>query len=564
LLVTVLLVTVVIGILVVGTSTTSLIDRQVASRQRGGTEAHYLAQAGLDRLKTALFLALSDLHGANGEFCGPPPDMVIDFGDFVLEPGETSAPQVAFGGAGYFQLQFDRRFGYYVLTSVGWLGAPEDRVAQGTVQLVATAGVLPFGPYHNAIFTENLTAGAAAGVAGTIAAYGSVHVVNGDVDLSEDNIAITYVGTSGVYNNYNGRADGEASNAVEQATKALGESRAYPYDLCSRLKVEKGDVRVGSGAVGIGAAGDEYDGDEWVDAWWNPDAGEGGDWQVQSIEGIYLGDGTVLERGQPQIYSRSGVLDAQGYGELHLPFPRLPDGYPAVPDPLPVVGPLVELRETNCELIVDGVLVIPPVEPVVGETSNQVVCPSGGGESFLMWDEDEKLLTISGTIAVPEDDLSIQPRTAGDDSVNELYFSGLGQFRVGTKENGSGSGTIEIGMEILPDNPGANYCFQGPPGSEQPCDESHGLGFETAGDIDFTGVTGAGATVSGVFYAEGRIDLPQQISIVGSVVGGNVHVQQVPRVLWHPDVALFAEFTGQFGSDIEYEGQWDEVSTEIR
>jgi hypothetical protein len=87
-------------------------------------------------------------------------------------------------------LRFDRRQGFfYVLTSVGWLGTEDDRVAQATVQLVATAGVAPFGPWDNAIFTKEFTT-ATAGQTGRIAAYGSVHVVNGEVDLDDDGIAV--------------------------------------------------------------------------------------------------------------------------------------------------------------------------------------------------------------------------------------------------------------------------------------------------------------------------------------------------------------------------------------
>jgi hypothetical protein len=569
LLVTVLLVTVVLGILIIGTSTTSLIDRQVASRQRGGTEAHYLAQAGLDRLKTALFLALSDYQGQDAVFCGPPEDLEIDLGSgFVLASGDTSEPIADFSATGFYQLHFDRRQGFFILTSVGWLGSEDDRVAQATVQLVATAGVEPFGPYDNAIFTKQLTTGAAAGQTGTIAAYGSVHVVNGEVDLTEDGIAVTYTGTSGIYNNYNGRAEGEASNVVPHATKTLGLDRAYPFDLCSRLKVQQGDVRVGSNAAGIGAAGDTYDEDgEWEAPWNNPDAGP----QIQSIEGVYLGAGNVVYQGQQrQIYSRSGVLDAERYGELHLDFPELPLGFPSEDD-----GPSqVVLDSSNCALIdEDGVLAIPPREPL---DVDAISCPADtSGDNFLTWDESRKVLVISGTIALPDTVLSIQPRleeegvVGAEDVVTELVFEGLGQFRVGTKvSEDDGEGRIEVGMEVLPEDPDKNYCVvrpgEGEEGDPVLCGDAHGLVFVTAGDIDFAGVTGAEATVSGLFYAEGSINLPHQVAVVGSIVGGNVHVQQVPRVLWHPDIVVLAEAMGMPGWELEFPGQWAEVSTEIR
>jgi type II secretory pathway pseudopilin PulG len=560
LLVTVLLVTVVIGILVIGASTTSLIDRQVASRQRGGTEAYYMAQAGLDRLKTTLFLALSDLEASGEQFCGPP-DFDLDIGGgVVLSPALFSEPIPDFGGSGFYQLRFDRTQNFYVITSVGWLGTTEDRVAQATMQLVATAGVAPFGAWDNAIFTEELTAATPSGQAGRIAAYGSVHVVNGEVVLDDD-VAVAYTGTAGIFNNYNGKLNGVQTNVVQQATRALGTSRAHPYDLCSRLKVEQGNVHVGSGAGGIGAEGDEYDGDEWIGPCTSYAECQG---QIQSIEGVYLGQGELTR--QPQgtpIYSRSGVVnhadEEGGYRSLHLPFPVLPDGFPFEEG-----GPnQAVLDDSNCDLVVDDgnggtVLLLPPAEPPdPGDVP--VVC--GDGVNALVWDEVARQVTVTGSIAIPEATLSIQPR--GD--INELSFDGVGQFRIGEKSEAGSTGRIEIGMSVVPVNGENNYRIDD---DGQPVTGSSGLAMITSGDLVID-VEGEDGTVAALFYAEGSADLRKQVAIVGSVVGGNVHVQQVPRVLWHEDIVAMAEFMCLVGSVCDlggpgYQGQWAEVSTEIR
>ena len=563
LLVTVLLVVVVLGILVVGTSTTSLIDRQVASRQRAGTEAHYLAHVGLDRVRTALFLALSELEEDRGDYCGPPADLGVDLGGgLIIVPGVLSAPIADLGGAGYYQVQFSRTGGFYVVTSVGWLGTEENRGAQATVQLVATAGIEPFGAWDNAIFTEELSTRAGRNqTTGTIAAYGSVHIVRveGDeLDLDPDAILVEYSGSSGVFNNYNGH--GTQSYAVDQAVKALSVDRAYPYDLCSRLKVEDGSVRVATAAAGIGAPGDEYDADgEWIAAWTNPEIGSE---QVQSIEGVYLGTGNLVyqSQGQTEVYARSGVVEGEGYLDLHMGFPELEVGFPDGDD-------VIVLTNTNCALIGDdGVMRVPPESP------GAVACPRRDDGTYgdaLVWDEERKVLAIQGSIAVPDADLSIMPR-AGGEAVSELYFDGLGKFLVGTKSATSRTGMIEIGMEVLPFSPGQNYLnVEGATLEPALHEDAHGLAFVTAGDIDLRGVTGAGSTVSGLFYAEGKIDLPQQVSIVGAVVGRNVNVQQVPRVLWHPDVVAMAEYFALPGSVADigghaFSGQWDEVSIEIR
>jgi hypothetical protein len=73
-------------------------------------------------------------------------------------------------------------------------------------------------------------------------------------------------------------------------------------------------------------------------------------------------------------------------------------------------------------------------------------------------------------------------------------------------------------------------------------------------------VEGENGTVAALFYAEGSADLRKQVAIVGSVVGGNVHVQQVPRVLWHEDIVAMAEFMCLVGSVAIWVGPATRVS----
>ncbi len=551
LLVTVLFVMVVVAILALGTSFTALIDRQVAARQRVGTEAHYLAQAGMDRLKTALFLELSDQARSELFVCGFPPFDVDLGGGVVLREGDTSAP-LPFEPVsnGWYVLSFERSGGYYVLTSVGYLAPTRDaeqRSAQATMQLVAAAGERPSRVWDNAIFTQALSSGSGS-LTGTIAAYGSVHVVNGDVELVDEEDGLAASGSSGIYNNYAGRST--STNVVSQARSALGLARTdeqpNPRDLCSRLKIARGDVRVRSNAVGIGAEGDTYleDG-KWVEP--SPLA------QVQSIKGVYLGSGDVLDQqGNPlstatqrEIFSRTGV---SGYEGFDLGFPALEVDFP---------HSLGMLDALECGLIdpISNEMRLPPV--AVGSVAP---CFSRDGKSSIEWDEEGKVLRLDGVVSLPPGvNVSLQGRT-GSSKIDVLEYEGIGAIMVGTKiseDVASNTGRVDVEMEILPKDPTTNYRIGG-----------SALSFVTAGDI-YVDVPGGGGTVSALLYADRRIDIQKQPTIVGSVVGRSVNVHNVPKVAFHPDVIDIAEFLclpgtvcdiGDFGN----RAPWSEVSVETR
>jgi hypothetical protein len=548
LLVTVLFVMVVVAILALGTSFTALIDRQVAARQRVGTEAHYLAQAGMDRLKTALFLELSNQARSDIDICGFPPFEIDLGGGVTLRQGETSAP-LPFEPVsnGWYVLSFERSGGYFVLNSVGYLAPSRDaeqRSAQATMQLVAAAGERPSRVWDNAIFARALTSGSGS-LTGTIAAYGSVHIVNGDFELVEDEALITS-GSSGIFNNYGGRSN--STNVVTQARNALGMARTdqqpNPRDLCSRLKIARGDVLVRTNAVGIGAEGDTYleDG-TWIEP--SPLA------QVQSIKGVYLGSGDVVDQqGNPlstatqrDIFSRTGV---SGYEGFDLSFPALEIGFPHA---------LGELDADQCGLIIGNELRLPPV--AVGSVGP---CLSRDGESSIEWDETNQVLKLNGVVSLPAGvNVRLEGRT-GNSKIDVLEYEGIGAIMVGTKTStdvASNTGRVDIDVEILPRFADSNYRLGG-----------DALSLVTAGDI-YVDVPGGGGTVSALLYADRRIEIDKQPTIVGSVVGRSVNVHNVPKVAFHPDMVDIAELlclpgtvcdVGDFGN----RAPWSEVSVEVR
>src|SRR5690606_16876125 len=119
---------------------------------------------------------------------------------------------------------------------------------QTTLQLVATAGGGPVGGWDNAILAAGSRAGAKA-INGTVSVYGSVHLVKGDLDLTETSLDLG--GNAGIYNNYYG--SDSASNASSVMEAITGDANV---DLCTRLKVKSGSVYLwGSSILGDDAAG---------------------------------------------------------------------------------------------------------------------------------------------------------------------------------------------------------------------------------------------------------------------------------------------------------------------
>ena len=72
-----------------------------------------------------------------------------------------------------------------------------------------------------------------------------------------------------------------------------------------------------------------------------------------------------------------------------------------------------------------------------------------------------------------------------------------------------------------------------------------------------------------MMFADRRIDIQKQPTIVGAVVGRTVNVHNVPKVAFHPDLTDVAEYLCLPGSvcdlgDFGNKGPWSEVSIEVR
>lgn len=512
-LVTVLMISVVLVLLIFTTSLTSLTDRLAAAEHRGGTEAYYVAQAGLDRLKTGAFLTLADAYAsADPGQCQVGNSITIDIGQGVtLAPGES----VTLGyGDGNHTLSYAFDDGRFLLTSVGAVGRSES-----TIQVVATAGLGPAGVWENAVYTQALDGGSRGKLAGRVAAYGSVHIVSGDALIGDD--ALESSGASGVFNNYYGRSSGSQTSAIAEAAKALGATRVDQVDdLCAQLKIESGDV-VLSGNAGIGEAPVSDETDPLV----NP------------IEGIYLGnDGVVREKNSATaldeeseleanaVYARSGVSNYDAFSGLT--FPPLDEVFPNE-----LTATEHAFIDGDCGLASGGSIVLPPADPTI-----TVTCGDTVNGNTLTWDGSNQRLVIDGTVTLTDVGFVLQ---------SDIAYSGMGTVRVAATD--SSAVAVSIGGEILPAQP-SDYVSSG--------STAAGLGIVTNGSIAVGGSPGTSPTIAAMLYAEGSIYMNQTYTVVGSLVGGTVVTEQVPRVAFHPGVAAMAETLCLPGSRCDLGGEF--------
>ena len=515
LLVTVLFITLIVALVALGTSFTSLIDRQTASSQRGATEAFYVAQAGADLFKTALFQELVDGftgEGVEANVCEPPGQDQIIVGGRIIEAGAISDPFVY--APGNFTLQYEVDPPFYILTSVGTVGT-----ARSTVQVVSTAGIGPEGVWDNAIFAATFRSSTGSGLqGGNAAVYGSMHIVEGQVELDGDFIDIDtgFIGAAGVFNNYKGLST--PTNVMSAATAALGSTRvAAALDLCARVKIHKGELSI-QGNASLGAPAD------------------GNDDYVEAIEGVYLDTVSNFgSGGSANVHLRSGVNNYEG---LDLPFPVVKEGVRTAYDHA-VLSPDLD----DCSAFFDGSgdLLLPPR----GSNNNRVYqgadVTCGDGGNYLSWTstgDTTGTLTLSGNVLVDSGDVKL-----GSNQL-DLVYQGLGTIIVDAPPVGSTTApTLEVNGNVTSGSSGAFL-------------ETSALGIISNGPVELN----RNGRLDALVYSADRIDVNQQVTIVGALVGRSVVTAQVPKVLWHPDVGNAAVALDMPGSGSGNEGFLNDIS----
>ncbi len=521
-LVTVLLVSLVLAIFVFGTSVTAMLDRQIATSERTSTHAYYVAKAGVARLETALFQSLQDAYSSGlGGVCGIAIPETLDIGgtDPVVRGG--SSVSVEFGDHAH-ALSYDiSEDGLIYLRSTGVVGP-----ATQTVQVVADIGPGPAGVYDNAIFATNVVPGSGK-LAGTISAYGSIHIVNADLELEDPNAfdAIDASGSAGIYNNYAGNLSNANKSVSDEAMAVFANLDMRSQDLCTRVKIAQGNLEISTTNQGSGTRiGADGIGDP------NPNA----------IKGIYLGDGNLTSKGKVipgttteeleshYAYSRSPVGP---YGGAYaLTMPTLPAAYPPEDS--------LEITDSTCEWIRDGALVLPPPD----DAPSPLTCggtytdPDTGGTTYvpdvLTWDEG--ILNIGGakSIAFPSSGLNV---------TGDVKYNGSAHFMFGNNDttNGVVKGAVSLKGQLLP--------------AQKDYLTGSTLALTTNGtaEVNVSAAPGSNAdpVVAAILYAAESIAVEQSVAVFGSLVSDSVTTKAVPSVAHNNGVRDVAEALCLYGSE---------------
>lgn len=495
----------VVGLLVLASAVTGVIDRSVSANQLRSNAAYYVALSGLEVYKTAIFRNLVDAYAQSGDgWCEVPiaggirgPDGTIILLPTELQPDGTGWVD---SGNGQYRVFFDLISQYLVLTSEG-------RVADGNarVQLVAYSGGGPGSSWDNAILATGATPGSNT-INGNVMVYGSVHIVDGDLDGS-----FALSGTAGVYNDYKGK------NSVANSDIRSDLAGLIPntdVDLCTRVKIAKGSVFLESGAVQLGT-------------------------DLEPIYSIHLGAGNVCSQRQSNggCSDENVVSNHQTTDRVNLRFPEGPgmsSPYGPFDLPLPKLSPEAFVRafwtrdaETGdvvagCEwLHVNTTSNAARLPPVLGGAAgipageNSTVC--GNADNSIQWIADVTMaeggyVEVKGTV-----------HTWPDFEVRgPVKYSGMGSLLVG------GDTTFGSSAYVQPRTPNT-YPL------------TNALAIMSSGDITF-GTVASGEPSAVMLYAGGSFIAERQVTIVGGVIANDFNLgRNVPKIAYHPDVRIAAE-----------------------
>jgi hypothetical protein len=247
-LVTSLAIIVVVGALVLGSIITTQVEMAISRNDSTSAQAQYVAQAGLQTYKAALFQNFRWVEGGspggtNLDACSNSISGGIDFdafgrGDVVgqrpHDPAQATVNDAAGNAIGTFDVELIRDPGNdsrITIRSVGrTVAGGQNTRAQATAS--ATFVIRNSSTLEQAIF-----AGAGSDmrfINGNTTIYGGIYVV-GDLD-NPDNVVIQSNGNLGIFNSYN-KTSGTGDFLVAAAQQS--------NNLCAALRVQSGKVAIG-------------------------------------------------------------------------------------------------------------------------------------------------------------------------------------------------------------------------------------------------------------------------------------------------------------------------------
>ncbi len=239
-----LVILVLVGLLVFGTFYTTQIEQFVTRNDSTSTQANYIAQAGLQKYKTALFQnfrwALSQ-PATNAGACENPLYVGIDWDRNGPEAMQTfdSQGQMVFteniaGGQATVTIRRDANDpNYMTITSVGRFAGAQSSVR--AVFNLANAGLLRYA----------VVAGSGSGqraIAGGAKIHGGVFI-EGDQNNAAERVFVG-IGNMEISNNYNLSGNSLLSTRVAPAQAS---------NLCASFRVRWGTIGIG-GSAGLGSA----------------------------------------------------------------------------------------------------------------------------------------------------------------------------------------------------------------------------------------------------------------------------------------------------------------------
>lgn len=436
------------------------------------------------------------------------------------------------------------------------------------IDRASTAGLPNINVWTNAIFAGVQQKGNH--INGNVSVHGSVHILGQDAVIGDIAVVLPYVtdmgGNSGIFNNYDGMlAD------LEARVPALPVDVNGDETLNAKFRVKNGMVNV---------EGNVHIGDD------SPNSGSKG-----ALDGVYLGSpdsdldinwmGNQTTDGVPNdgvVTSDNGWNTGYDLGDaIHFPYFKEdvsePDDDPQL---------YFDKNDDTCYYLqeqtpYEGTITMESGDPdtsfyynaSTGDGSNAVIggTPGDGtmpekweveamavdvgddhGDFIIWYDGDSDTLFVNGRVAV-DGDINFLSGTGQDDTIN---YEGQGSLLA--YDGGSGGGNVQIDASIL------TTAFP----------LTNVIGVMAEGDFIIGG--NSKLDMMGGFYAQGRIALDMQTTIIGSIVGdyfdmgSNVpDIYQVPELVnaWVDDTRMIGSGNVDAGGNNTNGALWFEAGVAL-
>ena len=447
-----------------------IVERKNIQRSFHYSQALYVAEAGIE--KTLCYLKQ---HLQDG---GVWTDSMINGETVVDDPDEDGWRSFINSslGSGSYSVELRPVSAYQIwVKSTGNV----DDVSR-SIQVFVEAQNLS--PWNNSIYAGR---GSAAGtvISGNARIHGSVHIL-GD-ELESDDVAISFTGTAGIWNNYEGMPAELATKIPPCPTTTFNGETVE--SLGAVVRVKRGKVALsGTGTVGQ----EDVPGNSFK----------------ETVDAVYITDGYGGNKGAANVYSDNGTGNTYDLGDL-LEFPSLTDPY---------IDPDTGVEyPTYLEYLSDN-----SVHISINEISSKVDSFSyPDGTNSISWDPNTGVLNIEGIVFVDTDSLDIGEK---DETIE---YTGNGSIVVARISDSTVAGEIRVHGNLLAQG---TYPAGGFP--------TNSLGLIT-GDL-YLATGESQRLMTGVFFAENQIISEKQTEIAGTFVSNYFDLgSQVPRIYQVPELA---------------------------